>query len=742
MEFVWNPSVIPLSIDLMISLVAGILLWRRSSQRSLRWFSIFLWSMCLWLIVYTIGLCAKTPEIKMVFYIFDVATWQGMLMFLLIFSISYVGLDTYYRFPLWLIYAAVPIVAIIFTITNPSVVWTRFSVVQVGDFYIRSIELNWMSYIRILYNYLLVCSCIVLYIQAIPNALPQHRRQIYVMILACVLPSLMMLLPILGIVPAVVYDILPVSFSITALLVCVMLFSFHIFPQLPIAYKLVFENMKDEILIVNMEGEVIESNRRAEEFLGREGQSLIGMNITEVFGEYTELLEAYESKPDEESNSVFYGLFNLKGALYEVRGNPIFSHSGVRMGEILILCDISLKRMTESRLIKSEERYRMISELTSDFAYLVSKRGDKIQIEWVLGSIEKITGYSSEEVSDPMNLMKAVHPDDMETVQRHIYRLKNNQISTAEIRIIRKDGRIRWMRDYAKPFWDEQKNLLDSVFGASKDITEQKNIQQALSASEQTLRGLFNASPNGIVVMNLNGKIFDCNMQFIKLFAAEDRSFMIGKNILELFHDTDHQKALRTVLNPVHNKLSKEVEFLFMRMDGGSFPGLLSCSLIEDVHGNPVYYIGVISDITVRKETEYEMKAFADKLNNAISDLQGFAFVVSYDLKEPIMALTSFINSAKKYTQQKYASDTEMNDYIRYIQEGINRIDHLMKGFVDYTQIPASDTPFSIVDFNQALTTAQMNLRGFIDERRAVIRTESLPQLPADYSQIVQLFKT
>jgi len=48
----------------------------------------------------------------------------------------------------------------------------------------------------------------------------------------------------------------------------------------------------------------------------------------------------------------------------------------------------------------------------------------------------------------------------------------------SEIRTVHKDGSIRWMRTYAHPVWDDEKNQLVGIYGAVQDITEQKLIEQ------------------------------------------------------------------------------------------------------------------------------------------------------------------------------------------------------------------------------------------------------------------------
>src|SRR5262249_46995685 len=71
-----------------------------------------------------------------------------------------------------------------------------------------------------------------------------------------------------------------------------------------------------------------------------------------------------------------------------------------------------------------------------------------------------------------------VYPEDAEQDARDMEMLQNNQRIVTEIRTIRKDGEVRWVRVYAHPIWDVEKNRLAGIYGAVQDIHEQKRIEQ------------------------------------------------------------------------------------------------------------------------------------------------------------------------------------------------------------------------------------------------------------------------
>lgn len=126
----------------------------------------------------------------------------------------------------------------------------------------------------------------------------------------------------------------------------------------------------------------------------------------------------------------------------------------------------------------SEERYRLISRVSSDYTF--SSREDAngiMQLEWVAGAFERISGYTYEEYITNGGWRAHIHPDDLEKDSNDTATIKTNHTVVTEIRFYRKDRSLRWARVYAHPFWDEAAKRVTGIVGAVQDITEQKQIE-------------------------------------------------------------------------------------------------------------------------------------------------------------------------------------------------------------------------------------------------------------------------
>jgi len=148
---------------------------------------------------------------------------------------------------------------------------------------------------------------------------------------------------------------------------------------------------------------------------------------------------------------------------------------------LVILQDITERTQALRALHDNETRYRMISEMMSDYAYGVRVNADgEIHLAWITDSFMRITGYSTEEAKDYAIWRRLIHPLDYALFRQRIRELVRGRPQVTEFRVITRDGRVRWLREYARPEWDSEHSQVVAVYGAAQDITEPVEAQQAV----------------------------------------------------------------------------------------------------------------------------------------------------------------------------------------------------------------------------------------------------------------------
>ena len=153
-----------------------------------------------------------------------------------------------------------------------------------------------------------------------------------------------------------------------------------------------------------------------------------------------------------------------------------------------IVRDITENRKAQELLKKSEERYRLISNVASDYMFtsLIDDKGH-LKLNWVAGAFENITGYNYEEYNSIGGWRATIHPDDKKIDEQDFEKLKNNIKVKTEIRTYAKNGDIVWVKVYAQPLWDNKENKLIGIYGAVQDITERKEAEEKIKKLNEEL---------------------------------------------------------------------------------------------------------------------------------------------------------------------------------------------------------------------------------------------------------------
>lgn len=148
------------------------------------------------------------------------------------------------------------------------------------------------------------------------------------------------------------------------------------------------------------------------------------------------------------------------------------------VGAVLQYLATHVVRDALARAHASEERYRLISEVISDYTFStkLNPLGD-LQLDWVAGAFENITGYTYDKYISSGGWRAHLHPDDIGKDEQDMTVLKANCSIISEIRTITNSGKLRWVRVYAHPVWDDAQNRLSGIVGAVQDITARKNAE-------------------------------------------------------------------------------------------------------------------------------------------------------------------------------------------------------------------------------------------------------------------------
>ncbi|HKO96424.1 MAG TPA: PAS domain S-box protein [Pyrinomonadaceae bacterium] len=235
---------------------------------------------------------------------------------------------------------------------------------------------------------------------------------------------------------------------------------------------------------------------------------------------------------------------------------------------------------------------------------------------YVSPQIEAMLGFTQEEwLNDPVRWYQQIHPDDKArwSVEAAELFMTGKPLKSL-YRVMARDGRVVWFHCEAKMVRNEHSQPW-FIHGVAFDISELKRTEEALGKSEQMLQGLFDFAPDTVVVVDNDGSIVRVNTQVEKMFGYE-RGELMGQPIEVLLPDrlkADHMRHRDGYLREPHARpMGAGLELSGKRKDGSEFPVDIMLSPMDTEGGRVV--IGVIRDITRRKQSEEAQREYSERL--------------------------------------------------------------------------------------------------------------------------------
>jgi len=162
--------------------------------------------------------------------------------------------------------------------------------------------------------------------------------------------------------------------------------------------------------------------------------------------------------------------------------------------------EMALYRHQMHRQLKErEQRYRNIAELVSDFAYClgVGLEGT-LTPEWATEGFTRSTGLSTEALAD---LSQHVHAEDRALVAGRIAALREGKDEVVEYRLRTSDGGYRWLRESARPLWNDSRQRVVAIVCAAQDITAQKKSEEHALTTLKERGKLLEETPRQVLLL-------------------------------------------------------------------------------------------------------------------------------------------------------------------------------------------------------------------------------------------------
>ena len=347
----------------------------------------------------------------------------------------------------------------------------------------------------------------------------------------------------------------------------------------------------DSIFVYRPDGSFVYMNEVAYESRGYNREQLMATNSRAL--DAPGFAESYDSRVKEimdTGETIFECLhFRRDGTAMPVEAHARLITMG---GEDLILS--VCRDITEH---KQAEQLLMTLANSSPIGLYIVQDGE---FQYINPRFQQLMGYGNELLGRPA--LSFVFAEDREMVRENAVKmLKNQRFSPYEYRYVNKQGETRWVLERVVSIHYQGKR---ATLGSFMDITERKQVEEALRKSEVRYKTIFESAREGIIVFGPDGRIVSTNQAAAVILGYDSPEEMVGIFGAELWLDQEQRDAIQAEL--VEKGYVEDKERIFRKKDGTPIYALGSGILHRDTEGNILQVESIFTDITQRKQAEKE----------------------------------------------------------------------------------------------------------------------------------------
>lgn len=453
-----------------------------------------------------------------------------------------------------------------------------------------------------------------------------------------------------------------------------------------IKYRSIFENIQDVFFQIDTSGNVIEISPSVEKHTGYKRQELLGNNIDLIFSNRDELIELYNfiKNTDEitdleaciktKENEIRYISINSHLLKINKEENPIIAGS---------FRDITRRKQMEYELSYERELLDNIMNYIPDTIYFKDKnccftRVNKAQADFLgLNNPKDAIGKSDFDFF-PKEFAQVTYNDEQAIMQSLVPLIDKTEF------ISRADGSLRWVSATKVPVVDKDGSVT-GIVGISRDFTERKIIEEALSKSEEKYQLVINKLKEVVFQTDYEGNwtLLNPAWEEVTGFSVKES---LGKPFLDYVYPEDKLKNYEIFIPLI--KREKDYcrhEIRYLTKDEGYKWIEVYATLTLDNDDNIMGTSGTLNDITERKIAEQEIKEAKENAEKAYQAKSIFLANMSHEIRTPMNAILGYAELLKSRL-----TDKRSIEYLSGISTSGQSLLSLINDILDLSKIEAN----------------------------------------------------
>ncbi|MFP5502342.1 MAG: PAS domain S-box protein [Candidatus Sericytochromatia bacterium] len=480
-------------------------------------------------------------------------------------------------------------------------------------------------------------------------------------------------------------------------------------------FRVLFDLSPIGIALLDLEGRILKANQSFAEMLAYSPDELVGKSFREVTHEED---LARNQALFQELSSGKRGCFRLEKRYTRKDGtiawgtltaSLVRSTSGEpRLAVINMVEDITERREAEIALEESRADYQRLIEMSPD-PIAVHQGGEVVYVNPAAVRTLRAPGPEAI-VGKPV--LDFVHPDFREVAQSRVKQVLGDGetiLPLIEEKFIRADGTAVDVEVASGSLTYQGRPAAQVIF---RDITERKRAEEAIAEqsralqerneaieaeiarrtdelrrSESKFRAVFESAAVGIVLAATTGEITEFNHAISQMLGYDEEEFeRLGvKGVTHPDDFPEDMAQMRRLL--AGEQESYSLEKRYRRKDGSWMWGRLTVSLIRDEAGEPELALGVVVDVTERKEREEALEEQMARMTEIDRLKTDFVSTVSHELRTPLTSIMGYT----EFLEDQVAGELtdEQRAFVDQIREGGVRLRRLVDDLLDFARLEA-----------------------------------------------------
>ncbi|MDB6152635.1 MAG: signal transduction histidine kinase with CheB and CheR [Chthoniobacteraceae bacterium] len=414
-------------------------------------------------------------------------------------------------------------------------------------------------------------------------------------------------------------------------------------------------------------------------------------------------------------------------------------------GVVLTLVDITEQKRANSALCESEERYRALTNASSQVIFRMSPDWSEL--------LQLQGGEFLANTEDPSAtwLEDYIHPHDLPLVEKLSREaVLTKKIFQSEHRVMRVDGTWGYAFTRAIPLFNAAGEIVE-WFGAATDVTKRKHVEEALRESEDRMRRAFQIETVGVLFFHVDGRIIESNDAFLSMCGCDRGDLIEGRVTRDQMTPGEwmaRSRAAAEEFQTTGRTTPYEIEYL--RKDGRRWWALLASTRLNENEG-----VEFIVDITTRKLTEQALVESREELLAALKETEEarqeaeaagrakdhFLAVLSHELRTPltpVMMIGEMLLGRPDLAPR-------VRDGLETICRNVKLEAHFIDDLLDVTRIRNCKLELELVPLNlhdvinRAVEITESELA--VKEQRLILNLSAqFCQIEGDFSRLQQVF--